>query len=152
MNSINIIGRLTAEIELRRTQTGKAVATYSLAVRRPRTKDTTDFLNVVTWEQGAEYLAKYAHKGDTVAVNGMLTARQWNDNDGRKRTSFEIVSEGVELLSSKKSSDGSSNTTYGHNSQQSQPSYAQQNFQQSQPCYSQQNFQQIDVPDAQLPF
>ena len=72
MNSINIIGRLTKEVELRRTQSGKAVATYSLAVKRPRSKDDTDFINCVTWEKAAEYLSQYGHKGDVVAVNGSL--------------------------------------------------------------------------------
>ena len=72
MNSCNFVGRLTAEIELRRTNNGKAVASYSLAVKRPRVADTTDFIEFVTWEQGAEYLAQYAKKGDVVAACGKI--------------------------------------------------------------------------------
>ena len=169
MNSINIIGRLTADIEIRRTQSGKAVASYSLAVRRPRTKDVTDFLNVVTWEQGAEYLSKYAHKGDTVAVSGMLTGRQWEDKEGRKRTSFEIVSESVELLSSKKNTEASSNTNqtqnsypggyggaqqgYNPNSYTRQVNQPQQGYQQQGfGGYQQNDYPELDGDDAKLPF
>lgn len=140
MNIISIIGRLTAEPELRRTQDGTAVCSYSLAVKRPRVKDASDFVNCVTWRQGAEYLSQYGHKGDLVAVSGSLQSRKWTDKNGNNRTEWEVVTDGVELVSSKKSSDGSSNTTYGQNSQQSQPSY------------SQQNFQKLDIPDAPLPF
>lgn len=140
MNIISITGRLTAEPELRRTQDGTAVCSYSLAVKRPRVKDTTDFITCVSWRQGGEYLAQYGHKGDIVAVNGSLQSRKWTDKNGNNRTEWEVVTDGVELISSKKSSEGSINTTYGQNSQQSQPSYAQQNF------------QKLDIPDAQLPF
>ena len=102
MNSINITGRLTADPELKTTQSGVSVCAYDLAVKRPKVKDTTDFLTVVSWRQGAEYISKYAHKGDVVAVTGMLTARSYEDNNGNKRTKYEIVSDTVEIVSSKK--------------------------------------------------
>ena len=140
MNSVTMIGRLTADPELRRTQSGTACCSFSLAVKRPRAKDTTDFLNFVVWQQGAEYLCQYGHKGDLVGVTGYLTARSWQDKDGKKRTTTEVTCDGVELLSSKKNSEASGNTTQNQNSSYSQPGYAQQNF------------QQIDAPDARLPF
>ena len=59
MNSCQFVGRLTADIELKRTNDGTAVCSYSIAVKRPGVKDTTDFIDIVTWRQGAEYLAKY---------------------------------------------------------------------------------------------
>ena len=136
MNSINIIGRLTKEVELRRTQSGKAVATYSLAVKRPRSKEDTDFINCVTWEKAAEYLSQYGHKGDVVAVNGSLQSRKWEDKNGNKRTEWEVVTDSVELLSGKKDEG---------NAPAQNSSYAQ-------PSYSQQKFQEINIPDAQLPF
>ena len=136
MNSINIIGRLTKEVELRRTQSGKAVATYSLAVKRPRSKEDTDFINCVTWEKAAEYLSQYGHKGDVVAVNGSLQSRKWEDKNGNKRTEWEVVTDSVELLSGKKEEG---------NAPAQNSSYAQ-------PSYSQQKFQEINIPDAQLPF
>lgn len=98
MNTINITGRLTANPELKTTQSGISVCVYNLAVKRPKVKDTTDFLPVVSCRQGAEYLAKYGHKGDMVAVSGMLTARSWEDKEGNKRISYEIVTDTVELV------------------------------------------------------
>ena len=140
MNSINIIGRLTAEPELRRTPDGTAVCSYSLAVKRPKVKDTTDFISCVTWRQGAEYLSQYGRKGDIVAVSGVLTGRKWQDKDGNSRINWEVVTDTVELLSNKKSSEGNSNTA-----QSNKPSYAQ-------PSYAQQGFQTVDYDDASLPF
>jgi single-strand DNA-binding protein len=140
MNSINIIGRITADPELRRTQDNTAVCSYSLAVKRPRVKDASDFINCVTWRQGAEYLAQYGHKGDLVAVSGSLQSRKWEDKNGNKRTEWEVVTDSVELVSSKGKSEASGNTT------QAQNAYPGGN------SYPQRNFQQVDIPDAQLPF
>lgn len=150
MNSCNFVGRLTADPELRRTNDGTAVCSYSLAVKRPMVKDTTDFIDFVTWRQGAEYLAQYGHKGDVVAVCGSLQPRSWTDKDGNKRKAFEIVTTSVELLSSKKNSEGNNQPTQNQNGYPGGNSYAPQGYQ--QPQYSQQGFQPIDIPDAQLPF
>lgn len=110
MNNCQFVGRLTADPELRRTNDGTAVCSYSLAVKRPGAKDTTDFLNFVTWRQGAEFLARYGHKGDTVAVSGQLQTREWTDKNGNKRMAFEIFTSSVELLPSKRNSQGLENT------------------------------------------
>lgn len=140
MNSINITGRITNEPELRRTQSGTACCSFTLAVKRPKVKDTTDFHNFVVWQQGAEYLCQYGHKGDLVGVTGYLTTREWTDKEGNKRKSTEVTCDSVELISSKRSSEAGGNTTRTNNAPQSQPSYAQQGF------------QPIDDPDAKLPF
>lgn len=130
MNSVNIIGRLCKEPELRRTQSGTACCSFSLAVKRPRVKDTTDFHDFVVWQQGAEYLCQYGHKGDLVGVTGSLITRSWEDKDGNKRKAIEVNCDSVELISGKKEESKHS---------ASAPAPAQ-------------NFQQIDMPDAQLPF
>ena len=140
MNSCNFVGRLCAEPELRRTQDGTAVCTFSLAVKRPLVKDTTDFIDFVSWRQSAEYLAQYGHKGDVVAATGTLQPRSWTDKDGNKRKTFEVVTTGVELLSSKRESQTSGNTTQNQNQAYAKPSYAQQNL------------QTIVDPDVDLPF
>ena len=98
MNSINITGRLTSDPELKTTQSGVSVCAYNLAVKRPKVKETTDFLTCVSWRQGAEYLSKYGRKGDMVAVSGVLTTRSWEDKNGNKRISHEIVADTVELV------------------------------------------------------
>ena len=142
MNSVTMIGRLSADPELRRTQSGTACCSFTLAVKRPKVKDTTDFHNFVVWQQGAEYLCQYGHKGDLVGVTGYLTSRSWQDKDGHKRTTTEVTCDGVELLSSK----SNNNTTQAQNAQQGAYGDTMGNN------YRQQNFQQIDIPDAQLPF
>lgn len=128
MNSVNIIGRITADPELRRTQSGTACCSFSLAVKRPRVKDTTDFLNFVVWQQGAEYLCKYAHKGDLVGVTGYLTSRNWEDKNGNKRIAYEVTCDGVELLSSKKNNEGGNQTTQNNNGQSGGSGGYQQGF------------------------
>ena len=173
MNSVNLVGRLCADPELRRTQDGIAVCSYSLAVKRPMVKDTTDFPEIVSWRQSAEYLAQYAHKGDIVAVSGTLQSREWTDKEGKKRKQWEVVTTSVELLSSKKNSEGNTQPSQNQNGYQggySQPQqgyqgqqYNQQGFggyQQSgyqgqsyQPPFPQQgSFAPIEGEDAKLPF
>ena len=139
MNSCNMIGRMTADPELRRTGDGTPVCTFSLAVRRPRTKDVSDFVDFVAWRQSAEYLSQYGHKGDLVAVSGPLQSRKWTDKNGNNRINWEVQADTVELISSKKTEAQQSNAN----------SYArpQQNQQ-----YAQQKFEPLDDPDARLPF
>ena len=140
MNSVTMIGRLSADPELRRTQSGTACCSFTLAVKRPKVKDTTDFHNFVVWQQGAEYLSQYGHKGDLVGVTGYLTTREWTDKDGNKRKATEVTCDSVELLSSKRNSEAGGNTTQTQNNSYAKPSYAQQGF------------RSIDIPDEQLPF
>ena len=98
MNIVTITGRLGADVELRQTQQGVSVATFSLAVSRPRTKDTTDWIECVAWRQSAEFLNRYTKKGDLIAVAGMLTVRKYEDKNGNKRTAYEVVCDRVESL------------------------------------------------------
>ena len=145
MNTITLTGRLTSDTELKHTQSGVSVCTYTLAVKRPKVKDTTDFLNVVSWRQGAEYLCNYGHKGDMVAITGALTSRKWQDANGNNRTSFEIVTDTVELLSSRQNGAGSNNTTQPQNTQKSQFN--------GQPVTHTQDWEEITVDDDDdLPF
>lgn len=104
MNTIQITGRLTADPECKHTQNGVAVCSYTLAVKRPKVKDATDFLPVVSWRHGAEYLCQYAHKGDMIAATGTLTARKWQDKDGNNRVSYEVQTDTVEILSPRRES------------------------------------------------
>ena len=173
MNSCNFVGRLTADPELRRTNDGIAVCSYSLAVKRPMVADTTDFIEFVSWRQSAEYLAKYGHKGDVVAATGTLQPRTWTDKDGNKRKAMEVVTTGVELLSSKKNAENNNQPQQNQNFQQGgyaapqqsyqQPQYNQQGFggyqqngypaQNYQPPFPQQgSYAPIEGDDAQLPF
>lgn len=107
MNSVHIIGRMGNDPELKTTQSGIAVCSFTLAVKRPRVKDTTDWLPVVAWRQSAEYISKYAHKGNVVAVSGVLTTRRYETTNGEKRVAYEVVADSVSVLSGNDSSQPS---------------------------------------------
>lgn len=97
MNSVNLVGRITATPELKQTTTGKSVVNFSLAVKRPRVKDATDFFKIIAWAHTAEYVSRYAHKGDTMVVSGIITNREYEQN-GRKVFVTEIVADDVQVL------------------------------------------------------
>ena len=110
MNHIVIMGRLTRDPELRHTQNGNPVASFTLAVdRRFVPKDggerQTDFIDVVAWRSTAEFVSKYFTKGQMAAVSGSLQMRDWTDKDGNKRRSAEVVADNVYFTESKKSRD-----------------------------------------------
>ena len=120
MNSINVIGNMTRDPEVRSTQTGASVCSFTVAVRRPHTSEITDFLNVTAWRQSADFLGRFAHKGSKVAVTGYLTSRTYEDNNGQKRTVYEIVADNVELCESRAASQGQNNTGNSAKPQQTQ--------------------------------
>ena len=108
MNQIVIMGRLTRDPELRHTQSGVSVASFSLAVDRGYTpKDggerQTDFIEVVAWRNTAEFVSKYFVKGQMAAVTGRLQMRDWTDKENNKRRSAEVVAENIYFTESKKS-------------------------------------------------
>lgn len=95
LNNIILQGRLTAAPELRRTQDGKAVVSFGLAVERDFNRTQTDFFDIVCWSRTAEFVSNYFGKGDLILVNGRLQTRAWTDKVGNKRTSYEIVASQV---------------------------------------------------------
>ena len=110
MNDLNMcmcIGRLTRDPELRYTPNGKAVTKFGLAVNKSYRKadgeevQTPLFINVTTWGKVAENVANFIHKGSKVAINGSLQSNNWEDKEGNKRTSFEIVAQIVQFLDSR---------------------------------------------------
>lgn len=111
LNKIFIMGRLTRDPELRRTQNGTAVAGFALAVDRDYknadgTKET-DFIEVVAWRSSAEFVSKYFTKGRMAIVEGRLQIRDWTDKDGNKRRNAEVVADNVYFGDSKKEGDSS---------------------------------------------
>lgn len=101
MNVVVLVGRLTKDPELRYIAgSGKAVATFTLAVDRPFAKEkTADFFRIVVWGKPAENAANYLKKGSQAAVKGMLTSRSYDGSDGQKRYVTEVVADNVEFLS-----------------------------------------------------
>lgn len=99
MNKVIMIGRATGKPTLRTTQSGKSVATFSIAVARRYDRETTDFFNVVAWGTLGEISTKYIEKGQQVAVSGELQIRTWLDKNDQKHYSPEIIADEVKFLS-----------------------------------------------------
>ena len=125
MNTLVILGRTTAPIELKTTQAGKMVATFSLAVKRPYVKDTTDFFNVTAWDKLAETMSKYVGKGTLICIRGYLQTRSWEDAEGHKHYATEIVAQDFSFCEPKASSEGNSlpQSTNGSQGKNSAPQY-----------------------------
>ena len=108
LNHINILGRLTRDPELRRTGSGVAVTSFTLAVDRDfAPKDggekETDFIDCVAWRSTGEFVEKYFKKGSMAVVSGRLQIRSWTDKDGNKRRSAEVLADNVYFGEAKKS-------------------------------------------------
>ena len=107
LNRIIIMGRLTRDPELRHTQSGTAVASFSLAVDRDfknqNGEKETDFIDVVAWRNSAEFVSRYFTKGRMAVVDGRLQTNIWTDKDGNKRSSLEVVADSVYFGDSRKS-------------------------------------------------
>lgn len=135
LNHINIMGRLTKDVELRRTPTGVAVASFTLAVDRDFKEKggekETDFIECVAWRNTAEFVEKFFSKGRVAVVSGRLQIRSWTDKDGNKRKTAEVVADNVYF--------GDSKTTF----ESSAPGNAAPQFG---------NFEPLDFGDDQLPF
>ena len=150
LNHITIMGRLTRDPELRRTGTGTAVASFTVAVDRDfggrdGGERETDFIDCVAWRQTGEFVSKYFTKGSMIVVSGRLQIRNWNDKDGNKRRSAEVVADSVYFGESKRSNEGNS---YDH-SAYSAPSTGSYSAPAAAPAS---DFAMLDDDDAQLPF
>jgi len=108
LNMVALMGRLTADPELRYTPNNVPVTTFSLACDRSYVKSgqdrQTDFINVVAWRQSAEFVTKYFRKGMLVAVQGSIQTRSYQDKDNNKRTAVEVVAEAVHFAEPKRDS------------------------------------------------
>ena len=130
LNKVFIMGRLARDPELRHTQTGTAVASFTLAVDRDfKDKSTgersTDWIDVVAWRQTGEFVSRYFTKGRMAVVEGRLQIRDWTDKEGNKRRSAEVVADQVYFGDSKRDGDGG-----GYSGGYSQGGYSQGGYQQ----------------------
>ena len=160
LNHITIMGRLTRDPELRRTGSGIAVASFTVAVDRDFSgrdggERETDFIDCVAWRQTGEFVSKYFTKGRMAVVSGRLQIRNWTDKDGNKRRSAEVVADNCYFGESKRNSEGNAygGNTYGGNSfgggySAPAPSYGGY----SAPAAPASDFAMLEDDDAQLPF
>ena len=164
LNHITIMGRLTRDPELRRTGSGIAVASFTVAVDRDfggrdGGEKETDFIDCVAWRQTGEFVSKYFTKGRMIVVSGRLQIRSWTDKDGNKRRTAEVVADNCYFGDSKRD-EGSSygGNTYGGNSYGNNnyggynapaPSYGGYSAPAAAPAS---DFAMLEDDDAQLPF
>ena len=149
LNQIIIMGRLTRDPELRRTQSGTAVCSFSVAVDRDFKSQSgekeTDFIDVVAWRSTAEFAAKYFTKGRMAIVEGRLQIRPWTDKEGNSRRSAEVVADNIYFGDSKRDSAGDMG---GY----SAPAYTAPAGGYSAPVGGPSGFAEIDEEDGDLPF
>jgi single-strand DNA-binding protein len=111
LNRVTIIGRLTRDPELKYIQSGSAVANFSIATNRNYTtnsgekKEEVSYFDCIAWGKMGEILTEYCHKGSRIAVEGRLQQRRWEDKENNKKSKIEIVSDNIQFLDSKASSD-----------------------------------------------
>ena len=147
LNHITIMGRLTRDPELRRTGSGVAVASFTVAVdrdfgSREGGERETDFIDCVAWRQTGEFVSKYFTKGSMAVVSGRLQIRNWTDKEGNKRRTAEVVADNVYFGESKRQSEG------GSYAAPAAPAYGGY----SAPSAPASDFAMLDDDDAQLPF
>ena len=161
LNHIVLMGRLTRDPELRRTGSGVAVASFTLAVDRDYAvqgaEKETDFVDIVAWRNTAEFVSKYFTKGRMAVVSGRLQIRNWQDKEGNKRRSAEVVADNVYFGDSKRDNadGGSFNQSQGY-----AQSFNQIPQQQQQPAYqapqnvsaAPSDFSMLSDDDPDLPF
>lgn len=123
MNMICLLGRLTADPELKHTQNQVPVISFTLAVDRAYTpkgqEKQTDFINITAWRSTAEFISRHFHKGQRMALTGTLQSRRYTDKEGNNRTSYEVVADNVFFADSKQ---GNSNPSVDAETPQAQSS------------------------------
>ena len=150
LNRIILMGRLTRDPELRHTQSGTAVASFTLAVDRDfKNKQSgekeTDFIDVVAWRQTGEFVSRFFNKGRMAVVEGRLQIREWTDKEGNKRRTAEVVADNVYFGDSKR--DSESGGSYGGGYSAPAPAFY------GAPSSSEPDqFSQLDDNDSELPF
>ncbi len=149
LNHIVIMGRLTRDPELRRTGTGVAVASFTVAVDRDFSgrdggERETDFIDCVAWRNSGEFVSKYFTKGSMIVVSGRLQIRSWTDKEGNKRRTAEVVADNVYFGESKRSEGAPSAGNYAA------PAASFGGY--SAPAAPASDFAMLEDDDAQLPF
>lgn len=130
MNSINLTGRLTKDPELKHTGSGKDVCSFTVAVQRPYSRDSVDFIPCVAWGKTAEHISAYFYKGNMIAITGSLQTREYEDKSGARRKAFEVIADSFSFIESKKAREEQTHEEAGPQSE----------------------YQEIDSDDEDLPF
>ena len=156
INNIVLMGRLTADPELRTTAGGLNVTAFSIAVERSGT-DTdgnrrTDFINIVAWRQTAEFICRYFKKGQQMALTGELHSRSYTDRSGAKRTAYEVVADAVSFCGSKNEQGTGETGAEGQQSARVPISEDPIDHGFRSPGTTAADFEEIYIDDSDLPF
>lgn len=153
INSVALTGRLTKDVDLRTTQSGISVASFTLAVNRQYSKDKeADFINCVAFKKTAEVLQQFAGKGRLIGVTGSIQTRHYTGKDGKEVYVTEVLANSVSFLDSRNSTQSEYNGQQGNQPQYGQQAPQGQNFSQQGGNYNQQwpqggvNVSQEDLP------
>lgn len=154
VNRVVLVGRLTRDPELRKTQTGKSVLSFTVAVNRRFSQDQSDFINCVAWDKTADFIANYLGKGSLVSVEGSIQSRSYEDQTGKKVFVQEVNAEQVNSLESRAQRQ--------EREQNTQPYQSQNNYQQGnrgsayqpdyEPSFSIDDEPVLDITSDDLPF
>lgn len=135
LNHVTIQGRLARDCEIRRTNSGKAVVSFTIASDNPGKDSGASFIDCVAWEKTGEFIGKYFTKGTAIIVEGRLQSRQFETKDGHKRTVHEVVVSQAHFCEKKAESNGNNFNGYAHS-----------------PAQPASDFTMLDDDDADLPF
>ena len=154
INQVALTGRLTRDIEVKYTQNGTAVASFTLAVDRNFTnadgEREVDFINCVIWRKSAENLAKYTHKGSLIGVQGRLQVRSYDNRDDQHVSTTEAVIDNFAFLQSRNQQDSHQSPQEQHNAPQQNVTQSQQTRQTPPDPFA--SNEQLDISDDDLPF
>jgi len=151
LNKVVLAGRLTADPELKQTQSGVSVLSFSLAINRrfaskngEQAEQQTDFINVVAWRQTAEFISKFFRKGSALCITGSIQTRSWQDNQGQRRYATEVVVDDAMFVDSRNEAGNGGQGSYVPDAYNAAPSY-------STPAGTAPNFEELNTDDD-LPF
>ena len=150
LNKVVLAGRITADPELKQTPSGVSVLRFTLAVNRRYSKNSeqgeqqTDFITMVAWRQTAEFISKYFRKGSALCVTGSIQTRSWQDQQGQKRYSTDVVVDEAMFVDSRNESGAAQGASYVPDAYNATPSY-------SSNAAATPNFEELNTDDD-LPF
>ena len=151
LNKVVLAGRLTGDPELKQTQSGVSVISFSIAINRryvsknnDQAEQQTDFINLVAWRQTAEFISKYFRKGSAICVTGSIQTRSWQDQQGQRRYATEVVVDEAMFVDSRNESGNAQGGSYVPDAYNATPSY-------SSNAGSAPNFEELNTDDD-LPF
>jgi single-strand DNA-binding protein len=157
LNHITIMGRLTRDPELRTTQSGVSVTSFTVAVDRDfggrdGGERQTDFIDCVAWRQTGEFVSKYFRKGSMIVVSGRLQSRKWQDRDGNNRTSWEVNADNVYFGESRRDSESNNSYPSYENNRGGYESNRGYSAPQQSSAPAPSAFSELDDGDGELPF